>query len=383
VSNRVFSNQLLEGARNCVLSCGKVEQGMNVLILNLINDQANPVDETAVHALATVAQDAKANVQVLWTTGMENTWWSDVPPIVIAAYSGADLVINNTVSIGRPLKAIRELMFSKGITNIRNMASTFEVLSGEWARFPYELSDEITFRTSERFGLAKTWRVAGDNGTDISGKIAPPSGSQSGIATYKMHRGTTRNRQFPQGPHHPVTSVDANGIIVFERTLPWEARHLGVPEQKFSRPLKVTIENNHMVHFEGGPEAERYRSFFEALVPYLGEDAWNVSGFHAGINPKAKIYETPAKNPDLFHRGRHNHPSVVHFHLGGSKLAVDYNYPHMWTLSNEIENATIYLDGEKLYDGGHLTVLDDPDLRTFASRFGDPDMLLREVSLYG
>ena len=60
-----------------------------------------------------------------------------------------------------------------------------------------------------------------------------------------------------------------------------------------------------------------------------------------------------------------------------------YDYPYMWHLSNEIEFATIYLDGEKLYDEGHLTLLDDPDLREFASKFGDPDALLHEVSVYG
>ncbi len=116
MSQRVFSNQLLEGARNCILNCGNVGRGMNVLILNMINDLGNPVDETAVHALATVAQEAGANVQILWTTGMEKGWWSDVPPIVGGAFSAADLVINNTLSIGRPLKAVRELMFGKGIS---------------------------------------------------------------------------------------------------------------------------------------------------------------------------------------------------------------------------------------------------------------------------
>jgi hypothetical protein len=382
MSDRVFSNQLLEGARNCVLSCGGVKEGTNVLILNMINDSFYPVDETAVHALATVAQEAKANVQILWTTGMEKSWWSDVPPIVLAAMSAADIVINHT-AIARPLKAVRDLMFKKGVVNLRNMASTSDILSSEWTRFPFELSDEITSRVGERIEAAKSWRVVHENGTDITGKIGRPSATQTGITTYNARRGKTRNRVFPQGPHNVLTSVEANGIIVFDRTLPREARHLGVPEQKFSQPIRITVENNRMVHFEGGPEAAAYKRFYESLVPHIGEDAWNVSSLHAGINPKAKVYESPDKNPDVFNRGRHNHPSVMHFHLGGSKQVVDYDYPYMWHLSNEIENATIYMDGEKLYDNGHLTTLDDPDLHRFASRFGDPVILLKEVSLYG
>jgi hypothetical protein len=382
MSDRVFSNQLLEGARNCVLGCGGVKEGMNVLILNMINDPFHPVDEMVVHAMATIAQEAKANVQILWTTGMEKSWWSDIPPIVLAAMSAANIVINHT-SINRPLKAVRELMFGKGVVNLRNSASTVEIMSSEWARFPFELSEEIMYRVGERFEAAQNWRVVHPNGTDISGRIGRPSATQTGITTYNVRRGTTRNRLFPQGPHNVMTSVGANGIIVFDRTLPREARHLGVPERKFSMPLKITVENNRMVHFEGGPEATAYKRFYEALVPHIGEDAWNVSSFHAGMHPKARVYESSEKSPDLYNRGRHSNPATMHFHLGGSKEVVDYDYPYMWHLSNEIDKATIYLDGEKLYDDGYLTVLDDPGLRQFTSRFGDPDMLLREVSLDG
>ncbi len=382
MSNRLFSNQLLEGARNCVISCGGVTRGTNVLILNLINDPAEPVDELAVHALATVAQEAGANVQILWTTGMEKSWWSEVPPIVIGAFSAADLVINNTLAIGRPIKAVREMMFSKKIPMIRNMATTSGILSSEWARFPFELSDEITRRVGERFDRAKTWRAVASNGTDVNGKVGKVPTVGTGHTRYAERRRERQNRPFPQGCFNPITSDDTIGIIVFERTLPWEARHIGVPEWQFSQPLKITIEKNRMVYFEGGLEAGCYRRFYESLIPHLGEDVWNVSGWHSGINPKAKVYEVPQRNPDLAHRAVHNHPSVMHFHLGGS-IGKEYDYPYMWHLSNEIENPTIYLDGEKLYDAGHLTVLDDPDLRQFASRFGDPDALLSEVSLHG
>ena len=380
MSERLFSNQLLEGSRNCILKCGGVEKGTNVLILNLINDPANPADETAVHALATVAQEVGANVQVLWSTGMEKSWWSEVPPIVVGAWNAADVVVSNAIAFGRGVKAIREAMFKKGTIRIRNQASTAGILGSEWARFPFELSDEITRRVGERFEKTRTWRVVSANGTDISGKVGVVPTIGTGMTRYGQKRREKQNRPFPQGCFNPITSEDANGIIVFDRTLPWEARHVGVPEMKFSEPLKITVEKNQMVHFEGGFESGCYRRFYESLVPYLGEDAWNVSGWHAGIHPKAKVYEAAEKSPDIVHRAVHNHPSVMHFHLGGS-IGKEYNYPYMWHLSNEIEGATIYLDGEKLYDGGHLTVLDDPEVRSYAGQYGDPDLLLKEVRL--
>lgn len=381
MSERFFSNQLLEGARNCILKCGGVEKGTNVLILNLINDPGNPVDEAAVHALATIAQETEANVQILWSTGMEKSWWSDVPPIVVAAWNAADVVVSNALAFGRGVKAIREAMFKKKTIRIRNQATTVSILGSEWARFPFELSDEITRTVGEHFEQVRSWRVVADNGTDIGGKVGAVPTVGTGMTRYGQKRREKQNRPFPQGCFNPITSEDANGIIVFDRTLPWEARYVGVPEVKFTEPLKITVEKNRMVHFEGGFEAGCYRRFYESLVPYLGDDAWNVSGWHAGIHPKAKVYESPQRNPDVMHRAVHNHPSVMHFHLGGS-IGKEYDYPYMWHLSNEIEGATIYLDGEKLYDRGHLMVLDDSTIKSLAAQYGDPEMLLKEIRLY-
>ncbi len=376
----LFSNQILAGARNCIVECARIKEKDNVLILNLIGDRSNPADDEAVQALATTAQQQGARVQILWTTGMEKSWWDEVPPIVIGAFQAADVVINNTLSIGRPIKAVREAMFGKGITMVRNMATTVEVLSSEWSTYPFALSDEITKSVGSRLDAGKTWRITHPNGTDIGGEIGPAPTKGTGHRKYGEHRREGRNRPFPQGCFNPMTSVKAKGIIVFDRTLPWEARHIGVPEMKFKEPLRVTVENNSMVHFEGGPEAAAYRRFYEGLVPYLGDDAWNVSGWHAGIHPKARIYGPPERNPDVYHRGVHNNPGVLHFHLGGS-IGKEYNYPFMWHLSNEIEGATVYIDGKLLYREGHLTVLDDPALRKFAGQFGDPDVLLTQVDL--
>src|SRR5574340_1217927 len=211
MSNRMFSNQLLEGARNCILSCGGVEEGTNVLILNVIGSHANPVDETAVHALATIAQEAKANVQILWTTGMDKDWWSDVPPIVVAAWEAADVVVSNALAFGRGIKAIRDAMFKKkGSVRIRNQATTVDMLSSEWARFPFELSDEITMQVGKRLEQAKTWRVVAPNGTDVSGKVGRVPTEGTGMSRYGQKRREKNNRHFPQRCFNPMTAEDSN-----------------------------------------------------------------------------------------------------------------------------------------------------------------------------
>ncbi len=375
-----YSNQLLKGVKNCLFSCGGVKEGDNVLILNLMGDYN--IDEDVVHALASAAQLQGASVQVLTTSGMEKGWWDTVPRVVMAAFQAADVVINNTISIGRPQKVVREAMFGKGIVMVRNMATTKEIMASDWATFPFELSDEITRRVGEVIEHGETWHVVHPNGTDITGKFGRPSPTQSGLKAYNVRRKDTKTRPFPQGNHAPVTSREANGIIVTDRTIPWVARHMGVPEIKFSEPTKITIENNRMTHFEGGPEADALVRFFEDIAQHIGEDAWNLSSWHSGIHPKARVYEAPMHSPDLWHRAKHNHPSVMHFHLGGSKEKEGYNYEFMWHISLELENATIYVDGEKLSDQGQLMMLRDPEIIRCAGQFGDPQELLRQVSLY-
>lgn len=373
----LFSNATLAGARNCVAACGGVQPGMEVLILSLVDDRSNAVEEKAVHALATVCQEAGAKPQVLWATGMEKGWWDDPSPIVLGAFAQADLVINNTLAIGRPLKAVRELMFEKGVTMVRNMATTVGILASDWAGFPFELSDEITRRVGQRLDAASQYRVVHPNGTDITGSLGRPSATQSGLATYGMRRRETRNRPFPQGCFPPVTSREANGVIVFDRSIPWESRHLGLPELQWNDSAQVTVENNRIVQVAGGYEADRLRRFFEETERHIGPDAWNLSSFHGGIHPKAGVLIPPEANPALWHRGKHNHPSVFHFHLGGSKEVAGYDYPYMWHISVELDSPTVYLDGELFISGGYLPLYDDPELREFASKFPDPDELFQ------
>jgi 2,5-dihydroxypyridine 5,6-dioxygenase len=374
-----FSEQILAGARNCLLDCGGVKAGDQVLILSLTGDNANPVDDDAVRALAAVCQEVRARPQVLYATGMERGWWDHPSRIVMGAFTGADVVVNNTQAIGRPLRVVRQAMFEQGVTMVRNMATTAEVLASDWARFPFQVSDAIYRRMGEWFERGHSWRAVNDNGTDISGGFGPPSRTQSGLSAYNIRRGGTRNRPFPLGVCSPVTSLGANGIIVTDRTIPVEARRLGVPEFGFSEPVRITVEDNRMTHLDGGPEAPRLRLFFEEMERRIGEDAWNLSSWHAGFHPKARVPETKETGELLVHRAWHNHPRTFHFHLGGSKLKADFDYPYMWHISVEMDDTTVFVDGEKLYDCGRPTIYDDPEVRELAARFGDPDELLRPL----
>lgn len=387
-STSLISQQLLAGARNCVLGAGGVQAGHKVLILNLVDHLYWPTDELAVDVLASVAQNAGAEVDVLWTlgglNGMDNGYWDEVPRITLGAIQAADIVISNTKRIMRPQKAIRQAMFERGVIWVRNMCTTAQQLSSDWARVPVPLTDEIYSRVGALLDKAQTWRVTHPNGTDISGKVGAVSKVGVGLASHSTKQLKDQNyRVFPQGAHAPVTSTEANGVFVIEWMLPAQAKFLRVPQVQFSAPLTVTVENNRMMRFEGGPEAQQFYRFYESLVPHLGDDAWNLSGWHAGINPKARLNESPAVFPEAWAEGAHNHPWGLHFHMGGS-MTREYDYPYMWHVSCFIgERSTVYIDGNKLYDEGQLAILNDPEIRKMASEYGDPDTILSTVPLKG
>ncbi len=52
---------------------------------------------------------------------------------------------------------------------------------------------------------------------------------------------------------------------------------------------------------------------------------------------------------------------------------------HIHTYFNTMDIETIDGQQTKLIDKGRLTVLDDPQVRQVAAKYGDPDELLREI----
>ena len=93
-----------------------------------------------------------------------------------------------------------------------------------------------------------------------------------------------------------------------------------------------------------------------------------------GIHPKSKPWGYPYGHMEVYYTGIHSRPDTLHNALGhsaGQGKVVSNVHIDVF-----IHNQTVYCDGEKLIDKGFLMVLDDPEIRAVAKRFGDPDVLL-------
>jgi 2,5-dihydroxypyridine 5,6-dioxygenase len=133
--------------------------------------------------------------------------------------------------------------------------------------------------------------------------------------------------------------------------------------------LIATYKDGWLTDLEGGIEAKRVEALLEGV-----ENARYCTKLMIGINPKARI----ALHQEPFPSEAERHAGYVHIGVGNSRLSGGDIYSRLHT-SGEIPRPTVYMDDDVFIDNGHLTTLDDPEVREVASRFGDPDELLREV----
>ena len=363
-------------------NCAQIQAGQHVLILAATDGLYggwNIVDEQAISWIQAAVQQRGAHPSVLWVDMpvRRTVIWPDiptrstvwrVPPVVKNALKGADVLISHILDLSteEELKEWPELLRDTGLPMIRNMATTAPLLTSAWARTPHELVCELRYRTAELIVPGERWLFTHPNGTHLEGTVGPPV---QGGGQYAQWRSDGFYRPFPEGIYPAVNPPDTEGMLVFDRLMPVWARHIGIPPE-FSRPVHITVEKNHMVKFEGGPEASKLRGFFAELAKQLGEeDAYEIRAPHGGIHPCALL--TPWQCPDEDYRQfiASFHPSSVHMHLGQGRHHADF--PYSLHPSPELRGCTLTIGGKVVHDNGRLGVLDHPSVQAIAAKYPD------------
>src|SRR5574340_573702 len=361
-----FPPEFLRGVRNCIINYGGVKKGDQVVILSELGTYIDPV---VVQAQATVCQEAGAEVQVIWTKRLTDSWWEQLSPAVRAAVGAADVLLQNSQSIGKT--HLLDMMLNKKVRRIRNYATDVILMCSEWANFPVEVQDLVEIKVNGRLENAKAYRITTPAGTDINGEIAGT------IRPWRkdIKRSLGMNVSFPPSVFRAMESLNARGVIACEATYPWGARRYGLPETEFKNPVMLTVEGNKIVHIECGWESERYKVAMEETAQAIGERAYEIDSWHSGMSPKAFSSFYPKVDPDRWDKLLHNHENWFHFHIGGISTK-DYNKTQMAEHVNSVcRNATVYLDGEIMAKNGHLWIWDDPEVRELAKKYGGPESL--------
>lgn len=240
-------------------------------------------------------------------------------------------------------------------------------LHGRAAQFPIELCAEIGRQCALRLRAAGEIRVTSRRGTDFSAELDPrnctadPGGWLDAWGPGRTI-GTTPgegSNTFPPGVvlAYPTPGT-VNGIAVFEH-------HVGIGP--VASHLAVRYENGRCVAAQG-EGAEKLASIVDGhdYATDVAEIAW-------GTNPLQTMTLGTERNPIDAER----HSGTVHVGIGPSPIFGSRTTSRLH-LDGLIVKPTIELDGVPIMADGHLLVLDLPEVRELASRFGDPDELLQE-----
>ncbi|MBI2818759.1 MAG: hypothetical protein HYX73_02165 [Acidobacteria bacterium] len=182
--------------------------------------------------------------------------------------------------------------------------------------------------------------------------------------------------------------ADANGIVA------GTINHTGT----FPR-IALTIRKNEIVKVEGGDEyGQRWQKMLEACrgVQFPGFPAPGCGWFEeaaTGSDPwRARALDfAETRGAASWERGR---AGVIHWGIGAARNLVALPVVEQWFKENKTPSAgghwhvhTYFTtmdwtleDGKvlRVIDKGHWTLLDDPEVRQVAAKYGNPDEILRE-----
>jgi 2,5-dihydroxypyridine 5,6-dioxygenase len=334
--------ELMPGARN-LMDYLQLSRDERLLVI-----AEHTVDPVVVQALAAAAAYRNADVHVLFTPPFSAGGWDrEVPaPFLTAAHAEADAVVS-CVWWGEVHSAplfFTEVAKRRARFVSLHMTATAAMLA-TGGRFPPQLFYVIEGKALERLRRGSRLRVTTAQGTDVAfDEITwmPDSGP--------MRPGMWR--PFPLGGvnFYPGRT---DGVLVIE-----DSTATGVREE----PLRVELADNLVRSIEGGIAADQLRAY--------APGGYYLRHALLGLNPKVRI-----AGATQFEREKH----AGAFYCGIDGLEEGRPNPARPGFAHcdcQLDRPTITLDGEPLVEGGRLLLLEDPEVRQAAARFGPPEVLL-------
>ncbi len=364
---------LMEGVQNVVKFLG-IRPEYEVLI-----GYTYQTDRALVEAVATCIRrlGAKPSLLVIEPPGANRP----TPRVVIEAAKGVDYFVTIGAGPGPHTKDHYTLLFDHGVS-VGLVSPDPHFYTTDEAKYPLELWFEIHNRLKWKIcknevdpGPNVTFRVTDERGSDLSWKIKCPDNIGAFVGAEPLDAGwwgaAPRPRILARAGFYPLLTMgdlqySGNGVLYVDST-----NYFGeTPE-----PLKLTFEGGYCTGIEGGDEGKKA---WETVSKYpngnrLREQAVGICPKSAGRMPK---FDPDAPIPRV---------PIPQWSLGDFLVAlggdtgvggVDPGYEHATNLFTSSRRATITVDGETILDRGRLLILDDPELRELAARYGDPDYLL-------
>ena len=247
----------------------------------------NLVDRQAINWIERAALDRGARVEVLWVDQPARVHEWSFPDRVRAAMDRSDLVINHSFDlvVEEILAFRRYVEQDRKIPMVRNFATTAHLLMTAWAQTPQELVSEIRYQAALRIKTGEKWQLTDPNGTHLEGIVMP---ARNPTQRYAVRREEGFYLPWPEWVCPPIALGETTGSFVFDRTLSWWSRYIGIAPY-FEQPVKLTIRENRIVNIDGGREADAIRRFLADLHERLGESTYDFDTLHFGVHPQARV----------------------------------------------------------------------------------------------
>jgi hypothetical protein len=394
-------DQLLPGTRYYLEHAIQLKSGEQVLIL----DDSRVGDPLITEAWAKAARERGAIVDIVTLDltshreppeagpmGSEATsWW---PTWLEHAIMEADVTLVITpININHGIRRQTvEAKWNRGRIGLPGNIYTREQLAfTKWTTFPAELDVALQRKLYEQThvdGGPKVIRITDPLGTDVTFTQDVDREWVRKNFAYDLNRievSLTHRTEYMF--HHNKISPslsrkpDGRGVIV-ATSLPSGP----IP------PMKLHIDGGRIVKVEGdGPSAQEWRRGLEAHgdvdygFPHGRGVAW-LEGVYIGTCPK--VIRPDYFNPKFFiEQGSYNYwwceikrSGFMHIGFGKGWSGLDGLTQDLPAWHNDVflPFPTVTVNGKKIVENGHLMLLDDPEVRRIAARYGNPNELLQE-----
>lgn len=365
---------LLPAARN-MMDYVQLQRGEHVSIF-----ADTLISPLVVQAVLAAVED-RGGVPAIVTTQPGGLSWrqgAEPPRAYKTAMYGSDVVIQLKSVEAQIYPRVQETaMIEHDVRMLRvPLGSSIEALTEEWALFPFELMQLMTRKIYDQWtagattpgDTSKTIHVQADNGTDLTATYDPRYVIHTGFLLPHLMPGQWN--QFCGATVGIELFKDANGVVVFDG-LHGEEEYKMLPPigsdvvHPLSEPVSWTFEGRRC-RIDGGYEADLIRD----LVAAGGEYADILCEIALGVNPKAPLATMPTRRAGVTHyavgstAGRTPTPEM--------ESAPVHTHGHLL-------KASLWIDDEPCIENGRLVVLDDPEVREVAAKYGDPEQLLKEA----
>lgn len=315
--------------------------------------------------------DARDPIRLLDLWG--DNWWPDWLWKTAAQYkyliNMTYLVIGYTYHEGQE---VRRWLSERGVRPAMNLRTSVEKLAYRpYAEFPEELLLAINRKAIQSVPRGPVQvHLTSPEGTDLWWEEDYTQELETlekeGVPNYSMQISAV-----------PTRFKNARGKIVTS------ALHVGILEE----PITLWVEGSQVRNVEGGKGADAYlRQMFEKFdavdfrapggpgIRWIEEITFTTHPKEFGLIKPGDAFSGLFDN----WAGAHYRSGAIHISVGGRGPAPPPGTSKLYRFVFELYFPTLVVGGRTLIENGRLKVLDDPEIREAARRFGSPENWLTE-----